>query len=185
MWFGQTERGSYVVTVHALPPPHPGTRAQVPSSYRVLLDQPLSRTATRTLAAALAALARLLQSAPDYASAQLQDAVGSGLSANLCDAITAITRLNGSHDLNIEFSWLALAPAPDAPPTMTLPHTLVPRLAAISRGLRSLPAHYSLPSARAMALKEAPAPLARESGRGATRASRDAANRGVTPRPCS
>ena len=156
VWFGQTERGSYVVTVHAVPPPRPGTRVQASSSYLALLDQPLAQTATRTLAASLAALARLLRSAPDHIAAQLQDAVGSGLSANLCDALTAIIRQNGPDDLHIDFSWSALAPVPDVPLTITLPRTVVPRLAAIAKSLRSAPVQYSLSSARTMALKETP-----------------------------
>ncbi|HUU81883.1 MAG TPA: hypothetical protein VM243_00140 [Phycisphaerae bacterium] len=100
---GQTERGSYVVTIIS-----PVAPALAPGEGERLfeVEDPFERQVTTTLAQALAAM----QGAAEQAAATgnltaFQDAVPKGVTANLCDAVAGFCRGEGYRGLNVAFSW--------------------------------------------------------------------------------
>ncbi len=97
---GQTERGSYVVTI--LSPVPPALR----DSPAADTDEPLARRVTRTLLdAATAARAAAEESAATGKLQPFHRAVQRGVSANLCDALAGLHRASGGDRLELGISW--------------------------------------------------------------------------------
>jgi hypothetical protein len=107
---GQTERGSYVVTVLSRVPP-----ALVnPDTNQIdMIEEPFPRQVTATLATALRAThdaARIAASNGDLQA--FQEAVPRGVSANLCDAISGMSvELDDSPGLEIGITWSRVRPS--------------------------------------------------------------------------
>jgi hypothetical protein len=98
---GQTERGSYVLTI--LSPVPPELR---PAQGTLLPEDPYERTVTLTLMNALDALQRATQDAAvggDMTS--FQSAVLKGVSANLCEAVVGLSAVSPRDGLDIQVSW--------------------------------------------------------------------------------
>ncbi len=109
---GQTQRGSYVITVLSPVPP-----VLLAGQQTVLLpeveEEPFSRKTVRILAEALAATAAGVQNAAASGKPDLLVAsVTKGVSANLCEAILGLHEGSGRHGLEFSFSW---APSRGAP----------------------------------------------------------------------
>jgi hypothetical protein len=105
---GQTERGSYVVTVRS--PVAPALRAplQLP-----LLDEPFPRAVTLKLSQALgSATAAIRTAVEDDRFDAFEAAVEHGVNANLCDALAQLAASGGGLDVRI--SWARVRPAPSA-----------------------------------------------------------------------
>lgn len=131
---GQTRRGSYVVTVLSPVPPALTTNGH-------LFDdgaEPFSRKATRTLATALNATVRGVEQAAATGKLDaLTQAVESGVSANLCDAILGMNRSGGDEGIEFSFSWAASREAPTNLPTkLRLSADAMPYLDEVSRCFR-------------------------------------------------
>ncbi|WP_428261082.1 hypothetical protein [Haliangium sp.] len=107
---GQTERGSYVLTI--LSPVGPTLRQPVVGAVE---DEPFARAVTHTLTRALGALEQAVERAAasdDFAD--FERAVEHGVSANLCEAVAQMT--HRAHGLDIGLSWALVRPAPMANP---------------------------------------------------------------------
>jgi len=90
---GQSERGSYVLTI--LSPVAPELRPAQQSLLPVEPEEPYERLVTRTLMVGLKALnAAARQAAADGKMTPFQEAVGRGVSANLCDAVAGLSAVS-------------------------------------------------------------------------------------------
>ncbi len=97
---GQTERGSYVLTVRAAVPPAlraPGARGE---------EEPFARRVSQTLVRALTTV----RSAADEAAATgefgpFAAAVATGVSANLCDAVVAMQESTGADAIGVRVAY--------------------------------------------------------------------------------
>jgi hypothetical protein len=114
---GQTERGSYVLTVQSpvqpdlvyqpeLMPDAEGPR--VPYERRVMLTLAHALEATRHAATDAAATG---------SSQSFVEAVKSGVSANLCDAIAGMLDAPETHGITVSFSWSPTRPEKTSAPS--------------------------------------------------------------------
>ncbi|NNM60730.1 MAG: hypothetical protein HKM03_01015 [Steroidobacteraceae bacterium] len=134
---GQTERGSFVLTI--LSPVTPLLKpADTGSLFPAEPPEPFERSVTRTLALSLAAV----RAAADMAAAQgnpkaFIDAVGQGVSANLCEALVGLAQISPSDGLDIGISWSPnRAIAASTPQRVTLPADTIPLLKEAARLFR-------------------------------------------------
>lgn len=128
---GQTERGSFVLTILS-----PVTPLLKPDDTRLLFPleppEPYERSVTRTLALSLSAV----RTAADTAATQgdlkpFSDAVGQGVSANLCEALVGLAQVSPSDGLDIGISWLPnRAVAASTPQRVVLPADTIPLVVA-------------------------------------------------------
>ena len=100
---GQTERGSYVVTM--VPPVTPALHGDG------LTVAPFERRVTETLMQALRAASHAAQAAAESGNmAPFNDAVAAGVSANLCDALAGLGQASPKDGLEISVSWSRTRP---------------------------------------------------------------------------
>lgn len=118
---GQTERGSFVVTVLSRVPPQL-TDPQEQLFRDAVLDEipetsPFQRSVTSTLSIALDRMQGAVAEAAARGDISLfRDAVAAGVSANLCDAVAGLAGDPARpSDVSIAMTW-----APARPPTRTL-----------------------------------------------------------------
>jgi hypothetical protein len=123
---GQTEHGSFVVTLLApVPPllepirgpasgPAPGsaTGAAAGPGWASLDDEPLERMVTRRLMDSLEACRRAAEIALSGDSAAFDNAVAAGVSANLCEAVAGL--IEESDGLDISLTWARTRPVPES-----------------------------------------------------------------------
>lgn len=129
---GQTERGSYVLTiVSPVTPAFPQDRRDV--------EEPYERQVTRVLASAVASV----HHAADRAIATdtldpFREAVGNGVSANLCEALVGMSGVTGeSRGVGLRFLWSRSRPIRDGVPERTiLPADTMPVIQEAGRVLR-------------------------------------------------
>jgi hypothetical protein len=106
---GQTERGSFVLTI--LSPVKPELRPVQTSMLQIEPEDPYERKVTRTLFESLGAVndaARLATLRSDMQP--FQNAVASGVSANLCDALVALSSVSSGERLEMQISWARTRP---------------------------------------------------------------------------
>jgi hypothetical protein len=110
---GQTEPGSYVVSILSPVPPSLEQGAGAAGE----MDDPFERRVTTTLARAAAAARGAAESAASTGELQpFLDATRLGVSANLCDAIAGLVMDSGAESLAIRFRWSpARVPPLDVP----------------------------------------------------------------------
>lgn len=101
---GQSEQGSYVVTIHS--PITPGLR--MPAQVQLLEEpeEPFTRRVSQTLMQALVAVRAAAEES--IASGEFQpflDAVRRGVSANLCDALVGLQTGSDASQVRIRMSW--------------------------------------------------------------------------------
>lgn len=108
---GQTEHGSFVVTLMAPVPPI----LQLPrdSGWVRFEDEPMERQVTRRLVGALEATRDAIERVHGGSdSAVFDQAVREGVSANLCEAVSRLIEL--AQGLQLSVSWARTRPAPEA-----------------------------------------------------------------------
>jgi hypothetical protein len=112
---GQTEQGSYVLTI--LSPVPPALKAAQAELLPAEPAEPYERQVTRTLVAALGALADAARGAAMNGDmAPFTAAIGRGVSANLCDAVAGIARVAPGQPLEVLMSWSRTRPVADGTP---------------------------------------------------------------------
>jgi hypothetical protein len=130
---GQTERGSYVLTI--LSPVTPelhvtDAKSQIPDPYE--------RIVTKTLMRALFAVRSAAQHALVNGDLKpFKQAVSDGVSANLCDALVGLARVSPTESIDLGISW-ARNRTPDAslPTKVTVSADVVPVIEEASRIFR-------------------------------------------------
>jgi hypothetical protein len=107
---GQTERGSYILTL--LSPVGPALRlSNHPPMLPGFEDDPFERQVTRILASSLAALKEAVSDAAATDKfAPFENSVPQGVSANLCEAVAGLCKTSRGVELGV--SWARVRPAP-------------------------------------------------------------------------
>jgi hypothetical protein len=96
---GQTEKGSYVLTIHS--PVSPELR-----TVDAIAESPFERRVMETLTVSLAAIREAAKKAIASGDLQpFQDAVPLGINANLCDAVVGISRVTPTKDFDVSVLW--------------------------------------------------------------------------------
>ncbi len=112
---GQTERGSYVLTLHSRVPP--ALQPQMSSAGEQDDDEPFERQVTRTLAQSLAEVRAAAEQAAATADlCAFEQAVRLGVSANLCDAIVGMAGQDDLSDVEVRLTWARTRPGPPQTP---------------------------------------------------------------------
>jgi hypothetical protein len=108
---GQTEHGSFVVTLMA--PVPPTLQPLLDETWGSFDDEPMERQVTRRLVEALEASRNAVELAHsgDGTSA-FESAISSGVSANMCEAVAKL--IDQSEGLEISVSWARTRPTPEA-----------------------------------------------------------------------
>ena len=108
---GQTEHGSFVVTLMAPVPPM--LQLKFDDSWANLDDEPYERQVTRRLVLALEASRNAAERAHSGdGEGAFERAVGVGVSANLCDAVARL--IEQSNGLEVSVSWAKTRPTPES-----------------------------------------------------------------------
>jgi hypothetical protein len=108
---GQTEHGSFVVTLLAPIPPALSVSRQIPM-WPHIEDEPFERKVTRFLAQALLAAREAVveSNRGDDGWSAFTNAVAQGVSANLCEAVASIAQKANGADVSV--TWARTRPAP-------------------------------------------------------------------------
>ena len=110
---GQTEQGSFVVTLLAPVPPSldlPGTQERF---WPELVDEPFDRRVTRMLADSLEAAKGAAEGAVrNEGLSAFTKVVAKGVNANLCEALAAL--IDSGEGLQVAVTWARTRPAPEA-----------------------------------------------------------------------
>jgi hypothetical protein len=136
--FGQTERGSYVVTIISRVEPLL-TRGQ--QDLFEPLEDPFPRRVTRVLSAALHATVHASNAASTSGSFDaFREGVASGISANLCDAIVGMSAgESGAREIIASTSWAATRPNDSNPaPTTRFSPEIIPIIKEAARVFREM-----------------------------------------------
>jgi hypothetical protein len=107
---GQTEHGSFVVTL--LAPVPPLLQPQLDPSWAQFDEEPMERMVTRRLMGALEASRTAAERALSGDSSAFENAVSSGVSANLCEAVAGL--IEQSSGLEISVTWARTRPTPES-----------------------------------------------------------------------
>ena len=134
---GQTAAGSFVVTIQSAVPPRAqlGLFADASNKY---LDEPFERRVLLTLAHALTETRHAITYAAGSGDFQpFQNAVRSGISANLCDALVGLSIDGSAEEIDLELSWSPTRQAVEKTPTrFQFRRDMFPVLREASRLLR-------------------------------------------------
>lgn len=136
---GQTRRGSYIVPVISrLPILEPDDEEDA-----VLFDeatfQPFARTAMLTLARGLKALRDLTHEDAAPARSRIVEAVGAGVSYELCDAVIATLDTESISDLDVSFTWAERLPIANETSSLRLESAAIPLLRMVGSFLKGEP----------------------------------------------
>ena len=106
---GQTERGSYVLTI--ISPVAPELRSAEGTPPPIEPEDPYERQVTRTLIESLNALDEAAREAVVLGNmTPFHKAVTRGVSANLCDAVVGLSAVSAGEGLEIQASWSRTRP---------------------------------------------------------------------------
>ena len=109
---GQTEHGSFVVTLLApVPPLLQPVQLPLNQAWADLDEEPMERMVTRRLMIALEASRTAAESVLSGDAEAFENAVASGVSANLCEAVAGL--IEQSQGLDISVTWARTRPAPE------------------------------------------------------------------------
>jgi hypothetical protein len=135
---GQTERGSYVLTI--LSPVAPELRPAQGTFLPAEPDDPYERSVMRTLMDALEALDRAAREAAVGGNmTAFQSAVSRGVSANLCDAVVGLSAVSSGDGLDIQVSWSRTRPVgPEIPSRVVLGNDSIPIIGEAARQFREI-----------------------------------------------
>jgi hypothetical protein len=113
---GQTEQGSFVVTLLAPVPPQ--LQTQLDPTWAGFADEPFERQVTRRLMKALqASLSAIEATSIGEGSVAFERAIQQGVSANLCEALAKL--IESSEGLDVSTTWARTRPTPEARRTIT------------------------------------------------------------------
>ncbi len=124
---GQTERGSYVLTIVSPVAPVLKDDSQT--------EAPFERRVTQTLTHALQATLHAAQQAAETADLEpFRKAISQGVSANLCDALSGLGEVSPEHGFEVSVAWSRSRPVSgEAVSTIKIPPDYLPLLREVSR----------------------------------------------------
>lgn len=136
---GQTRKGSYIIPVISRLPILQPDDADDAVLFQDVVYQPFARRAMLKLATGLVALRDLTHGSAAPASRSITEAVGEGVSSELCDAITHSLGTESVSALNVSFAWAERSPRSTAPAEVTLDSEALPLLRQVSTALKGDP----------------------------------------------
>lgn len=123
---GQTRRGSYIVPVISRLPVLQPEEADDAVLFEDVTYQPFARTAMLKLASGLIALRDLTHGPATPPGSRITEAVGVGVSSELCDAVASTLETDSIAELQVGFTWAERLPTSTAPDAITLERAAVP-----------------------------------------------------------
>ncbi len=128
---GQTERGSFVLTI--ISPVAPSFPENAQESLHI--EDPFERKVTRRLSTSLTSLKDAIsQSIATNTISAFESAVQQGVSANLVDAVLGLSnQITGNKALAIDFSWATARPVLKSNKKILITHDSVPLLEEVVR----------------------------------------------------
>jgi hypothetical protein len=113
---GQTERGSYILTI--LSPVAPALSSEGELPFGLEAPEPYERHVVRTLAEGLAALEQAARhAAASGGMGAFQQAVQQGISANLCEAVAGLSAASPGEGLDVRIAWSRTRPSAASVPS--------------------------------------------------------------------
>jgi hypothetical protein len=138
--FAPAESGSFVMVVETTVPPElePHQQGLVLEEDPTAGSEPFNRTVGLTLARAAGAARRIIDQVPVTNSVgSIVDAVGDGVSSNLCEALAGLVDPDLSRSLELRFHWAATRlPKLVVPRQVVFESSISPFLSTIARTLR-------------------------------------------------
>jgi uncharacterized protein YsxB (DUF464 family) len=136
---GQTERGSYVVTV--ISDVAPAEQQALLAQELVQHDTPFERRVTSRLMESLSATRSAAQRVVDdhaNVAESFEDVVEQGVSAQLCGAISKIAEQQAGAHIDVRMNWAASRPSASVtvPPAVNFPPSVLPVLSEAYNALR-------------------------------------------------
>ncbi|HWO18019.1 MAG TPA: hypothetical protein VNO30_04565 [Kofleriaceae bacterium] len=126
---GQTERGSFVLTL--LAPVPPSLIQPALGSERANEDEPFNRRVTRTLGTALTAVRRAAELGVSTGDLSVFEAgVDDGISADLCEALALVRERSSVTQLEVRIGWASARPPREPPAAL---HDLAPDVLEVIR----------------------------------------------------
>jgi hypothetical protein len=111
--FGQTEQGSYVITLIS----PVSVTFDTSSKDELFPDGPFRRQVIETLASAVSNVRSAALTVAVTGNIKVFDeTIRNGVSANLCDAIVGLSRVSPNDGFSIDFSWAAALPTSETKP---------------------------------------------------------------------
>ncbi|AFK56872.1 hypothetical protein [Tistrella mobilis] len=109
---GQTEHGSYVLTLLApVPPRLTPPQPLLDETWDTPEEEPVERQVTQRLMAALIASRSAVERSTRGDAEAFEQAIGDGVSANLCEALAGL--IDQSERLDIRLTWARTRPVPE------------------------------------------------------------------------
>ena len=136
---GQTRPGSYIVPVISRLPILQPDDADDAVLFEDVAYQPFARSAMLKLAQGLVALRDLTHGTTAPAGSRITEAVGAGVSSELCEAVANTLEAESIADLNVAFTWAERLPAASAPESVNLESGAVPLLRHVGSVLKGEP----------------------------------------------
>lgn len=135
---GQTRPGSYIVPVISrlpiLRPEDADDAVLFEGTY-----QPFARDAMLRLAQGLTELQELTHRPAPPTGSQITEAVGRGVSSELCDAVASTLETESITDLDVSFTWAERLPTTAAPEAVRLGGGSIENIRHVGRFLRGVP----------------------------------------------
>lgn len=136
---GQTRRGSYIVPVISRLP----ILSPEDEDDAVLFDevsyQPFARTAMLRLAEGLGTLRELTHGPSAPSRSKITEAIGAGVSSELCEAVANTLETESIDGLDVSFSWAERLPAANAPRAIELEQDAVGLIREVENILKGEP----------------------------------------------
>lgn len=136
---GQTRRGSYVIPVISRLPILQPDDDDDAVLFTDVAYQPFARSAMLKLAQGLTALHDLTHGTTEPKGSRITEAVGAGVSSELCDAVANTLEAESITALNVSFTWAERLPALSGPESVILESEAVPLLRHVGSVLKGEP----------------------------------------------
>lgn len=136
---GQTRRGSYIVPVISRLPILEPEDEDDAVLFEDVTYQPFARTAMLRLAEGLTALRELTHGSSQPTRSRITEAIGAGLSSELCDAVASTLEADSITDLDVGFIWAERLRATSASTGVRLEGGAAPLIRQVSSVLKGEP----------------------------------------------
>lgn len=136
---GQTRRGSYVIPIISRLPILQADDADDAVLFTDVAYQPFARSAMLKLAQGLVVLRDLTHGTTAPTGNRITEAVGAGVSAELCEAVANTLEAESITALDVAFTWAERLPASSAPKSVNLESEAAPLLRRIGSVLKGEP----------------------------------------------
>ncbi|WP_334172608.1 hypothetical protein [Sinomonas sp.] len=136
---GQTRPGSYIIPVISRLPILQPDDADDAVLFEDVTYQPFARSAMLKLAQGLTALHDLTHGTTAPSGSRITEAVGAGVSSELCEAVANTLEAESVTNLSVAFTWAERLPASSAPGSVNLESEAVPLLRFVGSVLKGEP----------------------------------------------